>query len=373
MPVLKKIESRTPKDVSLESVSNLYFPQSYFQNQDSSVIDHRTQLKRFPNQYSAWQRGLVIGRSELDVCVFDERAPIDEDYMNYLTERGLGTQLVTSGDSQKLDFKRFEFKPKNNLNAYLGNKFNFLEFCRKHGITVDDYSKYKKDELSSQTLEGIIERFGDSIIIRHVEGSGGRGIYVYRRGENPLELFEKMNSDEDSTNYVVQRFYDDVTSPSIIGVSDVNGARILNNTEQLIENNAYEGTTLNLELDNPQLLQEGQKLARALSQEGYDGAFGGDFIRTPDGRILPIELNARVTAAYYPHEVLYRLNERGEDLTSISYVQYVPVSRNYSSFGEFKKSKDFARLTEKYGDDSLMLQPGLLSAQTPYISVIIPK
>mgnify|MGYP006288754107 FL=1 len=182
-----------------------------------------------------------------------------------------------------------------------------------------------------------------------------------------------MSVDEDSTNYVVQRFYDDVTSPSIIGVSDVNGARILNNTEQLIENNAYEGTTLNLDLDDPQLLQEGQKLARALNEIGYEGAFGGDFIRTLNGRVLPIELNARVTAAYYPHEVLCRLNEAGGDFNSMTYIQYVPVSRSYDSFGDFRKSNDFVRLSEKYGDDSLMLQPGLLSGETPYISVMIPK
>ena len=175
--------SNTTKTAEL---SNLFFPQSYFQDPNPKLIDHRTQLKRFPNQYSAWQRGLIIGREGVDSCVYDERSPVDEDYMNYLSKKGLGVQqLVTPQEAQRLNYESFEFRPQSNLNVLLGNKYNFLKFCQEAGIDVDDFELYRKSSFSKNSLESILEKFGDSVIIRDVEGSGGKGIYVHRRGENP--------------------------------------------------------------------------------------------------------------------------------------------------------------------------------------------
>lgn len=373
--------SRNSKDTLKNSnsadIEYLFFPQSYFTNEDFPVIvDHRTILKKMPDQKSAWQRSLPLAR-EQDYCVFDPRAPLEQEYVDYLASKGLGSKLLSPEGDSNLDssYQRFKFRPLSNpINAELSDKERFLHFCKDSGVNVEDFASYSSDDMSKTSLDAILERFGDQVILRDVQGSGGDGIYVLRRGDNERNVLEGIlrDSKNSSVKYVAQKFHEDVTSPSCIGVCDERGFRILNNTEQAVDDSkAYAGTHLTMQCDDPEILSQTQNLGALLHEKGYRGAFGVDFIRTPQGLLLPIELNARATAAFYPHEALCRLREKGFKFEEISSVAYEPTQRSFSSFRDFYNSPHRYQIEAKYGDSTIFTQPGLL--KDGFISALVPR
>ncbi|MFT4243987.1 MAG: ATP-grasp domain-containing protein [Candidatus Woesearchaeota archaeon] len=375
--ILSPFSPSANSDLGIKSnISSIFFPQSYFTSSEPTVIvDHRTGAKKMPHQNSFWQRSFPLSRST-DYCIYDSNAPVENEYITYLNSRGLGSKLISSDEASKFSssYRRFQFKPQSNpINRELSDKEIFLKFCESSGVNVESFDSYTSDNISKKSLEKILEKFGDQVILRDVEGSGGVGIYVLRKGDNEKEVLEGIlkDSKRGSIKYVAQKFHEDVTSPSCIGVCDERGFRILNNTEQIIDDNAYAGTYLTMRCDDPTILSMTQKIGNSLFENGYRGAFGVDYIRTPQGLLLPIELNARATAAFYPHEVLCRLRENGNSFEEISNTAYEPTHRAFPSFKEFYNSPQRKEIESKYGRDLIFSQPGLL--KDAMISVLVPK
>lgn len=341
-----------------KSASSSFSPMSFLDTLDPVKINFDSNSKKLPNQKSFWQRGYAISRPQ-DICIQNEETPLENDYIAYLDSLELGTsKLRENSNDDDLEMRLFSYGKK--LTKGLENKRAFIAWCRFNGIIVPDFDIIiAGDSDLEDKLSSLYESKGP-LIARAVDGSGGVGTYEITGDIDKLtERIVSENSPD--KELVIQKFYDVESSPSGMGYISSKGTQIFNTTQQITKNSSYAGTLIDVSEggDVGNVSSETKVIAEKLHKTGFRGFFGVDFIRLKNGTVYPVELNDRITAAFFPNEIGFRLKSQGKSIDKIEYLPYKKLTRSYDSWRDFKKSSDYMELGGN--DRTVFLHPGLLS------------
>ncbi len=170
-------------------------------------------------------------------------------------------------------------------------------------------------------LAAAIDRFIGTtgrVIVRGARGGGGSGTLVVEdRPESRREVLQAVGSRRDNRVYVVETMVDAVVSPNVQMEIDPESGKIrcLGITDQLLDQTpAHRGNTFPSQSSAyDETLRLSHRLSEWLRGAGCVGPIGFDFVeysdsRTGQPRPLFAEVNPRVNSAFYPLEIMKRLN-----------------------------------------------------------------
>jgi hypothetical protein len=299
-----------------------------------------------------YDRAIAIARSE-DV-VFLKSAP-DEAYLQWLGEVGLGSRnlVVISGrEDMSLPERIMKNGSKNQLDMLLGdsrigavfspyyggrlekraseylelfmysntevaeemdNKIGFKLLCRKMGIPVVEESIIDT-EMAESEMARAIEQWLDltgKVILRGEYGASASTLHVLDHIDTTF-LQNLMKSCQSRTRFLVEPFYDTLSSPSSVWFIKQGGSIVhLRTSNQILENGiSHLGNEFPVQFDEGFVDRMSFRFAQYLAKRGFIGPFGLDYIETEDG-IFATECNPRMTGAIYPWELVYLLKQKG--------------------------------------------------------------
>ncbi|MHA1936978.1 MAG: hypothetical protein ACXABV_07725 [Candidatus Thorarchaeota archaeon] len=311
----------------------------------SEIIDQVPGIRKY-------DRAIAIARSE-DV-VFLKSAP-DRAYLQWLSEVGLGCRnlvvisgredmslperIMKNGSKNQLDRllgdSRFGvvFSPyyggrlEKRASEYLGlfmysntevaeemdNKIGFKLLCRKMGIPVVEDSIIDTEMTISEMVLVIrhwLDRTG-RVILRGEYGASASTLHVLNHID-PTFLQKLKNSCPSRTRFLVEPFFDTLSSPSSVWFIKRDGSIVhLRTSNQILENGiSHLGNEFPVQFDEGFVDKMSFRFAQYLARKGFIGPFGLDYIETENG-MYATECNPRMTGAIYPWELVFLLEQKG--------------------------------------------------------------
>ncbi len=299
-----------------------------------------------------YDRATAIARSE-DI-VYLKHAP-EEAYLRWLSEVGLGSKniVVLSGtDDMSLPERILNNGCKDHLDTLLGdsrngavfcpyyggrlerrtseylglfmysntevaeemdNKIGFKLLCRKLGIPVVKESIIDAGMTESEMVR-VVQSFIDEtgkVILRGEYGASASTIHVLNHIDDTF-LKDLMKRQQRGTRFLVEPFYETLSSPSSVWFIKRDGTIVLLRTSnQILENGiSHLGNEFPVQFDEGYVNRMSFRFAQYLERKGFIGPFGLDYIETEDA-IFATECNPRMTGAIYPWELVYLLTQKG--------------------------------------------------------------
>lgn len=233
--------------------------------------------------------------------------------------------------------------PENIILKYY-DKAQFKEVCKQNKISVaagEVFTRSLSRETDKRHLKALIQKYLPStgeVIVRETGLASGVSMEFANKKNIDSVVENIINST--GRKYLVEVKENVVDSPSLIGYISNNSFKILAQTTQLLDEKLFYLGNL-IEYDkpvHPMLQKISQKIGTEMLKDGYMGAFGIDFIQTDKNQFYPVECNARVTGAFYPHETRQRLLEKGMTFqVSMSFSHKIPPFTNFKQFSEHTK------------------------------------
>jgi hypothetical protein len=339
--------------------------------------------KAIPNTERYTERALVISRKDKDTVLLNQRP--DSKYIDYLWKIGLSPQKIITFNSKNLNhgiqrnkhLKRSEvsyFSPyysstedlksaQRMTSKILGapeetvlryyDKASFKNICKKNNIPVPQGEVFQRTlsrENDKKRLKELIHKYLEKtgeVIIR--ETCLASGVSLESANKNTVDQVANKIIESTGRTYLVEVKENVVDSPSIIGYTTKDEWKILAQTTQLLDKDlTYLGSLIEYEKPINQNLEEiFKKIGKNMISDGYVGAFGIDFIETQDKKVMPVECNARITGAFYPHEVRQRALENGGAFKiAMSFNEKV---KGFHEFEDFLKNEKTQPLLYKGG------------------------
>lgn len=299
-----------------------------------------------------YDRAIAIARSE-DV-VFLKSAP-DKAYLQWLGEVGLGSKnlVVISGNENKsLPERIIENGGRNQLDMILGDsradavfspyyggrlekraseylglfmysntelteimdsKIGFKMLCRELGIPVLEESIIDT-EMTESEIAHAIERWFDRtgrVILRGEYGASASTTHILDQIDSSF-LHNLVKRCPCKTRFLVEPFYDTISSPSSVWFIKRSGSIVhLRTSNQILENGiSHLGNEFPVQFDEDFVDRMSFRFAQHLASRGFIGPFGLDYIEIESG-IFATECNPRMTGSIYPWELVYLLEQNG--------------------------------------------------------------
>jgi len=171
------------------------------------------------------------------------------------------------------------------------------------------------------------------VIIRGTVGESGMSLYKTDGNDLP-ELYEKIASSGEKM-VIIEPFLRVISSPGDQWFIDRNGdAGHLGITDQICEKGmVHIGTQYGLPESSrlrKYISQTSHKIVQHMSEYGYKGVLGIDYIVTADG-IFPVENNARFNGSTYVRLIVANLEKKGE---MVNYWKFIKIKTHPCSFVE---------------------------------------
>jgi len=316
-------------------------------------------LKKNPYIQAKCSRALPIA-SRQDIVVLAQKP--NQEYLEWLRSLGLGPEVVVSYDytdaklslseliirdpkpvldaikatgrdpilvpffSGKLEEKAAEilgarlFASKEEITMRFFNKENFKKECASlHIPLIEGVSQQLRDDsqkgsLSASNLEMVVSELLDkytSVIVRGTEGSAGSSLYTIERERLKATIGEIIEQGEERV--LIEPFLDVIASPNdqwIIG--EEGQVHHFGLTAQLFEGLRHMGNLKGQYFSDrvvEYITQISTKIALHMSELGYRGVMGVDYIVAGDG-IFPIENNARMNGSSFTIAIEQALEPR---------------------------------------------------------------
>ena len=195
----------------------------------------------------------------------------------------------------------------------MDNKIGFKLLCRKLGIPVVKESIIDAGMTESEMVR-VVQSFIDEtgkVILRGEYGASASTIHVLNHIDNTF-LKDLMKRQQRGTRFLVEPFYETLSSPSSVWFIKRDGTIILLRTSnQILENGiSHLGNEFPVQFDEGYVNRMSFRFAQYLERKGFIGPFGLDYIETEDA-IFATECNPRMTGAIYPWELVYLLAQKG--------------------------------------------------------------
>lgn len=343
--------------------------------------------KSIPLVHKYPERALVIGRPQ-DVIALN--AEPDPGYIQFLRDAGLchsqvlplnGTHiskyLMRSHSHDELaNYVYSPFYPETedhmaarNLHSEIlaaspditmkfYDKASFKDVCMSLGIAMPtgpifDKTRHTRDDLEAMIQESL--KHTGKVIIRESGSSAGVGTLIITP-ENISEMADVVMNTS-GTKYLVEAFENVVNSPSVIGIIYDNQLTLLAQTTQLLAPNlSYLGNLIEYDQPmDPVLHDITSRIGNKMKDSGYVGPFGVDYITTKEGKVYPVECNARITGAFYVHEAHQRIRENGNQFpVALAFSSHIDTDR-FKNFSDLEHSPIYEDLLYK-GDK----KPGII-------------
>ncbi|MHA2384662.1 MAG: hypothetical protein ACXAEE_00475 [Candidatus Thorarchaeota archaeon] len=323
-----------------------------------------------------YDRAIAIARSE-DV-VFLKSAP-DKAYLQWLGEVGLGSRnlvvisgredmslperIMKNGSKNQLDMLLGDsrssavFSPyyggrlEKRASEYLGlfmysntevaedmdNKIGFKLLCRKMGIPVVEESIIDTEMTESEIARAIERWLGRTgkVILRGEYGASASTIHVLDHIDSEF-LRNLVKSCPYRTRFLVEPFYDTISSPSSVWFVKRGGSIVhLRTSNQILENGiSHLGNEFPVQFDDDFVDRMSFRFAQHLARIGFIGPFGLDYIETENG-MFATECNPRMTGAIYPWELVYLLEQKGPVRAARS--ENITLPQEYRKFEKLRQ------------------------------------
>jgi len=148
-----------------------------------------------------------------------------------------------------------------------------------------------------------------AVIVRADVSIGGFGVWRVRVGEDTGALKRGLARSERDRLFIIQPLAGVADSPNAqYDLAPGRDPVLIGLTDQRFDDDfAFGGNTFpSAAAGDTRVLEQGQRIARVLRDEGYIGLVGIDFIRTDRGDVYAIEINPRVNTSTFA----LRLRER---------------------------------------------------------------
>jgi hypothetical protein len=217
------------------------------------------------------------------------------------------------------------------------DKSEFKTICQQLDIPVvtgHSFSVNPEDNTNASDMASVINlylRSHKQVIIRGTVGESGMSLY--RTDGNDLqELYEKISSTGEKM-VIIEPFLSVISSPGDQWVIDRSGDIChLGITDQICERGmVHVGTQYGLPQSarlNKYISQTSHKVVQHMSEYGYRGVLGIDYIVTADG-LFPVENNARFNGSTYVRLIVENIEKKGE---MVNFWKFIKIKTNPCSF-----------------------------------------
>ena len=219
------------------------------------------------------------------------------------------------------------------------DKSEFKTICQELDIPVvtgHSFAVNPEDSANPGDMAGVIDlylRSHKQVIIRGTVGESGMSLYKTDGNDFP-DLYEKIATTGEKM-VIIEPFLSVISSPGDQWVIERNGdIGHLGITDQICERGmVHVGTQYGLPQSarlKKYISQTSQKIVQHMSEYGYRGVLGIDYIVTADG-IFPVENNARFNGSTYVRLIVDNLEKKGE---RINCWKFIKIKTHPCSFDE---------------------------------------
>lgn len=351
-------------------------------NADELVIFGADNFAQFPRRdgsiQSKCERALA-GASKNDVVVL--RGRLDRQYYKWLRSHNLGPDHVVEYKEASRDLSlserivkhpepileiiqetgrkpvyvpwysgKMEAEAANRIGAELfgatgtatlkyNDKSEFKTICQQLDIPVvtgDSFIVNPEDRANATNMARVINSHlasQEEVIVRGTLGESGMSLYKTAGNDLP-ELYEKIAASGEKT-VIIEPFLRVIASPGDQWVIARNGdIGHLGVTDQICERGmVHIGTQYGPPVSErlrKYITHTSEKIVKHMSEYGYRGVLGIDYIVTDDG-IFPVENNARFNGSTYPRLIVGNMEKTGN---SIDYWKFIKIKTRPCSFVE---------------------------------------
>lgn len=220
------------------------------------------------------------------------------------------------------------------------DKSEFKRICQELDIPVvagDSFIVNPEDSLNAGDMARVVNSHlatRGKVIIRGTLGEAGISLYQTTGNDLP-ELYDKIAASGEEM-VIIEPFLEVVSSPGDQWAIDRNGAIAhLGVTDQICERGmVHIGTQHGLPLGeglSKDIARTSRKIVKHMSEHGYRGVLGIDYIVTDDG-IFPVENNARFNGSTYVRLIVENLENKGHQ---VDYWKFIKIKTQPCSFAEF--------------------------------------
>jgi len=280
-------------------------------------------LKEQPDQdYLAWLEEVGLGKR--NVLVLDDK---DGTLPERVLHPDVKNAVTTWHDSQQA---RAIISPyycgslEERASTYLGipmyasskatelfnSKIHFKNLCNQIGVKTIEGTIVEIGR-DNEKLRDALYQYGVSsgrVIIRGEYGASGSSVHIAEKPEDAETVIAKSI---DGDRYLVEPFLKVSSSPSSLWFVTKNGkCAHMRTSDQILDHGiVHEGNNVPPQYDEHVINDIAFEIVHAMSNQGFIGALGIDFIVTNQG-IFPTECNPRFTGASYPWELLNRIEQQ---------------------------------------------------------------
>jgi hypothetical protein len=248
--------------------------------------------------------------------------PLEEQASKYLQlKMYANTDLVTKYDS----------------------KINFKNLCLEAGVPVveevilEGKSEYSYSELIDEFKKILeLKNKTGTIIIKGEYGASGSTTQIFEKFDLST-LKDFLKSCKNDERFIIEPLYKRTSSPSSIWfITEEKVCKHVKTSNQLLSDGIiHSGNEFPVPFDEEIVIELTHKIAKCLSEEGYIGPFGIDYIETGN-KLYAVECNPRVTGANYPWELVNLLSSRHGKINAAR-AENIHLSRKGFSFEDLIK------------------------------------
>lgn len=249
----------------------------------------------------------------------------------------------------------------NNEIVYFADKGNFRKICQEHQIPVVEGGIFYftgdkvKDKKNLETV--ILDNLGvdDEAVLRATGDIPGSKLNRIIGKENlDSKLEDLFNSEEPkinletNTGILIDRKLDLIDSPNVTYHITKDGSILLiGASSQVMEGLKHRGNDFDFKnLNKYQTIHEhGLKIVNSLSQLGYRGSVGVDFLEEKQGNIFGCEINLRSNGNSYAVAAIQQLSDIGIP-SYYAKSLHLKLDKPYQSFNQFREENEELLLTK---------------------------
>jgi hypothetical protein len=242
-----------------------------------------------------------------------------------------------------------------NLVTKYDSKINFKKLCQEAGVPVLEEvilkgkSKYSVSDLK-ENFKKILELKDKTgkIIIKGEFGASGSTTQIFDDFDitDLKDFFHKCRTNE---RFIVEPLYRRSSSPSSVWfITTEKVCKHVKTSNQLLSDGiVHSGNEFPVPFDEKIVIELTHKIAKCLSEEGYIGPFGVDYIES-DNKLYAVECNPRVTGANYPWELVNLLSTKHEKIKAAR-AENIHLSRKGLTFEDLMKKWRKVLYTGEHG------------------------
>lgn len=224
------------------------------------------------------------------------------------------------------------------LNKKINNKVFSRELSEKLGMKVTQGAVcHTLDEIKEKYTELKVKH--DKIIIKQPSGASGKGLYIVdseRKLKSILMVLQRFIRINNESEWIVEGWYEKKVDINYqIYVNEKGRVITFSIKEQLVDETVYVGSVMPPRISDEirnKYLMYGDRIGKALYEQGFTGVLGVDSIITTDDEVIPIiEINARFTLSTYismlpvkfPNRIMYSFYEKLKLADGVNYEKVV--------------------------------------------------